>query len=62
MPDSFTSPHVLVLEGLLLHDVAPVAGGVAHREEDEPVQPLGLLQGGGAPGAPVDLAKRSGEI
>src|SRR5690606_10284351 len=42
-----------VLEGLLLHDVAPVARGVADRQEDRAAQPLGGLEGLVAPRAPV---------
>lgn len=34
----------LRLEGLPLHDVAPVAGGVAGGEKDGPVQLLGALK------------------
>jgi hypothetical protein len=43
-----------VLEGLLLHDVAPVAGGVAHREEDRTAGAACLGEGLVAPGVPVD--------
>jgi hypothetical protein len=45
--------RLLVLEGLVLHDVAPVAGGVPDREEDRQV--LGPRAGEGllAPGIPV---------
>ena len=46
--------HFLVLEGLVFHDVAPVAGGVAYGKEDRFVQPGRLLEGFGSPGAPVD--------
>ena len=45
---------VEVLEGLLLHHVAPVAGGVAHRQEDRPAGAPGLLEGLVAPRVPVD--------
>ncbi len=45
---------VLVLEGLALHDVAPVAGGVADGEEDGLVLVARLLESFFAPGAPVD--------
>ena len=47
-----------VLEALALHDVAPVAGRVADREEDRLV--LGLRPGErlGAPGIPVDRVVR----
>ncbi len=34
----------LVLEGLVRHDVAPVAGAVAHRDEDRDVTPAGLRE------------------
>ncbi len=44
----------LVLEAFPLHDVAPVAGGVADREEDRLVLGLGPGQGFGPPGEPVD--------
>ncbi len=42
----------LVLEGLPLHHVAPVAGGVADGEQDGPVEAAGLGQGLLAPGPP----------
>ncbi len=45
---------VRVLEALPLHDVAPVAGRVADREEDRPVLRLRLRQRLRAPGEPVD--------
>ena len=41
-------------EHLALHDVAPVAGGVAHGEEDRAVLPAGEGQGLRSPGMPVD--------
>jgi hypothetical protein len=44
---------VLVVERLALHDVAPVAGAVADRQEDHLALFLGLLEGLGAPGVPV---------
>ena len=44
----------LVLEGLALHDVAPVAGGIADAQEDRPVEQLRAGQRVGAPGKPVD--------
>ncbi len=47
-----------VLEGLLLHHVAPVAGGVAHREEDRAAGAPGLVEGLVAPGAPVHRVVR----
>jgi hypothetical protein len=43
----------LVLEALVRHHVAPVAGRVADREQDRLAGPLGLGQGLGAPGPPV---------
>ena len=45
--------HVLVLEGLALHDVAPVAGGVADGQEDGFVFGPGLGKGFLTPGIPV---------
>ncbi len=45
---------VVVLERLLLHHVAPVAGGVAHGDEEEAALPAGALEGLGAPRVPVD--------
>ena len=42
-----------VLERFVRHHMAPVAGGVADREQDRAVAPLGLRQGGCAPRAPV---------
>jgi hypothetical protein len=44
----------LVLERLLLHDVAPVAGGVADAEEDRPVGRAGERECLFVPGLPVD--------
>ena len=46
--------HRLILEGLALHDVAPVAGAVADAQEDGPVELAGFGQGQGAPGPPGD--------
>ena len=43
-----------VLERLVGHDVAPVAGGVAHRQQDGPVLGGRLREGLVAPGVPVD--------
>ena len=43
----------LVLEGLALHHVAPVAGGIADREQDRPVLLARASQGLLAPGMPV---------
>lgn len=37
--------HLLVLEALPVHHVAPVAAGVAHGEEDGLVLGLGLAEG-----------------
>ena len=37
-----------------LHDVAPVAGGIADAEEDGFIFRLGLFEGFRAPGIPVD--------
>ena len=48
------SPDVVVLEGLPLHHVAPVAGGVAHREEDGLVLAASFLEGLLPPGVPVE--------
>ena len=42
-----------VLEGLALHHVAPVAGGVADAEEDGLVFGFGFLQGFFSPGIPI---------
>lgn len=44
----------LILKAFMGHNVAPVAGGVANRKEDWFVVPLGFLQRGKAPGAPMD--------
>ena len=43
-----------VLEGLVGHDVAPVAGRVADAQEDGLVFGAGALESGVAPGVPVD--------
>jgi hypothetical protein len=48
------SGDLLVLERLVGHDVAPVAGRVAHREQDRHVAALGLGEGVVAPLPPVD--------
>ena len=45
--------HRLVLEGLVFHYVAPVAGGVADAQEDQLVLATGELQGLLAPGKPL---------
>jgi hypothetical protein len=47
-----------VLEGLVLHHVAPVAGGVADREQDRPVLRAGAGEGLRAPCVPVDRVVR----
>ena len=44
----------LVLEALVRHDVAPVAGGIADREQDRLVAALGLGQRRRSPRPPVD--------
>ena len=44
----------LVLEGLVLHHVAPMAGRVADRDEDRPVLRARPGEGGLAPRMPVD--------
>jgi hypothetical protein len=45
---------LVVLERLVRHDVAPVAGGVADRQQHRHPAPLGLLEGLRAPLPPVD--------
>jgi hypothetical protein len=45
---------LLVLEGFLLHDVAPVTGRVADREKHRLAQPARLVERLVAPGPPVD--------
>ncbi len=49
---------LFVLERLGLHHVAPVAGGVADRQEDRPSQAPRLLERLVPPGAPVDRVVR----
>jgi len=44
--------HLFVFKGLLLHDVAPVAGGVAYGEENRPILPLRRPEGFLTPGIP----------
>ena len=44
----------VVLETLVRHDVAPVAGRIADREQDRLVGALGFRQRLRAPGPPVD--------
>ena len=46
--------NVRVLEGLALHDMAPVAGSIANADEDEPVCFSCKLQGAGPPHLPCD--------
>ncbi len=50
--------HVLVFEGFMFHDMAPVAGGVTDGEEDQLVLVLGLLEGFVVPFVPVDGVMR----
>ena len=44
----------VVLKTFVGHHMAPVAGGIADREQDRPVGPLGLGQGLRSPRPPVD--------
>ena len=44
---------IVVLEAFVRHDMAPVAGGVADREQDRPVQRLCFGQRGRRPGPPM---------
>ena len=44
----------VVLEGLVGHDVAPVARRVAHRQQDRSIERTGRLEGRLAPRVPVD--------
>jgi len=46
--------HRVVLEDLVLHDVAPVAGSIAAAEEDGTVIGAGQIEGRRVPGVPVD--------
>ena len=46
--------HRLVLERLVRHHVAPVAGGVPHRQEHQPVLAARPLEGGVTPRVPLD--------
>ncbi len=46
--------HGLVLETFVRHDVTPVAGRIADREQDRPVAALRLCQRLRSPGPPVD--------
>jgi hypothetical protein len=48
----------LVLERLALHDVTPMAGGVADRQEDRTVQELRSSERIGAPRHPIDRVVR----
>ncbi len=43
-----------VFEAFMGHDMAPMAGGVANRQQDRPVQFLGALQRLAAPWIPLD--------
>ncbi len=45
---------LLILEGLVCHDVTPVACGVADAQEDRLVVTLRLLESLGSPRVPVD--------
>jgi hypothetical protein len=45
--------HALVLEGLVGHDVAPVAGRITYRQQDRPVLPAGQSERLLVPGLPV---------
>ena len=47
-----------IFEGLALHHVTPVAGGIAHREEDRPLLCLRARQRLGSPGIPFDRVLR----
>ena len=44
----------LVLEALMRHDMAPVAGRIADREQDRLVAALGFVERGRSPGPPID--------
>ena len=44
----------LILKKLVRHDMAPVAGGVADRQQDRLIRTLGLPQRLRPPGPPVD--------
>ena len=46
--------HLRILEGLVLHHVAPVAGGITDGQEHRAVQLPGALEGLVPPGVPVD--------
>lgn len=48
----------LVLEGLLRHDVTPVASAVSHAQENGNITPPSLLEGSGLPRTPVDRVVR----
>ena len=47
-----------VLEGFVRHDVAPVAGGIAHRQQHRHIAAACLLEGLPAPGPPVHRVVR----
>ena len=44
----------VVLEALVRHDMAPVAGGIADRQKDRLVAALRFRQRFGSPGPPID--------
>ena len=44
----------LVLEGVVLHNVTPIAGGIANREKDGLVLSASSLKGSVAPRVPPD--------
>ena len=44
---------LIVLEALMRHDVAPMAGGIADREQDRLARPLGLSERLRPPGPPM---------
>ncbi len=45
--------HLIVLEGFVGHDMAPMAGGIADGQEDRFVQTLRLAEGLVSPGKPI---------
>lgn len=47
--------NAIILKGLALHHVAPVACGVSHGQEDRLVFHSGFLKSLRAPGIPVNL-------
>jgi hypothetical protein len=48
------SRDLFVLEGVVLHHVTPIAGGIANREKDGLVLSPSSLKDGVAPGVPPD--------